>query len=184
MTMGDRKRIKKVNEIVVIDPEAYRFNSCSKNAKPEKIFGHKIYTDVWTEKHYNIRLFQGEDDGQKRDGIDLDLVLNLISETFPHVLVYALKVGKIVNFPPFVANQSTRIVLQNLVDAGHHFLNVAVEYHYLDMDTYEVTVWTAMNEKNFNIREGQYVVQLHHDRTILHQKIKGSFVQVFDVLRK
>nr|WP_298657940.1 hypothetical protein [uncultured Flavobacterium sp.] len=177
---GDRPRIPKEN---IIDPHQYTENCCSKNARRIVVKPALFNSDVWADKHYNIRVQHGDDNGA-RDGIEIDVVLELIDNTFNHVINYSLKYGKIVNFPPFAPPKSTRIVLQDLVDAVEDFLNVAVEYHFLDVDTYEITVWTAMTNKAFRIREGQYIIQLHHDKTILHQMVKGTYQQLHSFDRK
>ena len=180
---GERPRINNSKRDVIIDVEAYSENCCSKNARQIVLHSHKFNSDIWADKHYNIRVNQGDDNGF-REGIETDVVLQLINDTFSHVINYSLKFGKIINFPPFAPPQSTRIVLQNHVDNEDDFLNVAVEYHFLDVDTYEITVWTAMKEKGFHIREGQFIVQLHHDRTILFKFVKGSFFQLHSFDRK
>lgn len=41
-----------------------------------------------------------------------------------------------------------------------------------------------MTNKAFRIREGQYIIQLHHDRTILHQMVKGTYQQLHSFDRK
>lgn len=180
---GKRPRINSLKGDIIFDAEAYLENCCSKNARQIVLNSHQFNSDVWADKHYNIRVHQGDDNGV-REGIETDVVLQLIIDTFNHVINYSLKYGKIVNFPPFAPPQSTRIVLQNYVDNEDDVLNVAVEYHFLDVDTYEITVWTAMKEKGFHIREGQFIVQLHHDKTILLKFIKGNYTNLHSFDRK
>jgi hypothetical protein len=180
---GERPRIKPILNDIIVDHEAYSENCCSKNARQIILSPHKFNSDIWADKHYNIRVQQGDDNGI-REGIEIEVVLELIKNTFNHVINYALKYGKIVNFPPFAPPQSTRIVLQNFVDNEEDFLNVALEYHFLDVDTYEITVLTAMKHKGFHIRQGQYVIQLYHDKTILMQFVKGTFNNLHSFERK
>jgi hypothetical protein len=180
---GERPRIKSIITDSIVNLEAYSENCCSKNARQVLLSPHKFNSDVWADKHYTIRVQQGDDNGV-REGIELEAILELIRDTFNHVINYSLKYGKIVNFPPFAPPQSTRIVIQNHVDNEEHFLNVALEYHFLDVDTYEVTVWTAMKHKGFHIREGQYIIQLHHDKTILLQFVKRVLKKLHTFDRK
>lgn len=181
--MSKRPRINITGKEIIIDKEAYLENSCSKNAKQIILNTHQFRSDIWTDKHYNIRVHQGDHNGI-REGIALDIVLELINNTFNHVINYSLKYGKIVNFPPFAPPNSTRIVLQNHISDDEHFLNVAVEYHFLDVDTYEITIWTAMKEKHFNIREGQFIIQLHHDKTMLYQFVQKKLKPLISFERK
>lgn len=58
------------------------------------------------------------------------------------------------------------------MDVIDDILNVAIEYHFVDVNTFEITIWTAMNTRDFFIRDGQFVVQLHHDKTILCKNIQ------------
>lgn len=176
---GDRPRIKPL----IVDYEAYSENCCSKNARQIILSSHKFNSDIWADKHYNIRVQQGDDNGI-REGIEIETILELIKNTFNHVINYSLKYGKIVNYPPFAPPQSTRIILQNHIDNQEDFLNVVLEYHFLDVDTYEITVLTAMKHKGFLIREGQFVIQLHHDKTILLQFIKKTFNNLHTFDRK
>jgi len=178
-----RPRIQPTLPQQINDPLEYKENMCSKNARPIQLVSYKINSDIWADKHYNIRVQHGDENGV-REGIEAEIVVPLIQETFIHVISYALKYGKIMNFPPFSPPRSTRIVLQDLVNAEENFLNVAVEYHFLEVDVYEITIWTAMKEANFKKREGQYIIQLHHDRTILCQYLQGKDKELMCLNRK
>ncbi|MFH6972934.1 hypothetical protein [Flavobacterium petrolei] len=182
--MGEGKRprivIDRGNQIV--DVETYSTNKCSKNAKRLYDSTHGFKSDVWTDQHYMIRLHIGDENGM-REGIDIEDVKSLINDTFNHVVNYALKYGTIINFPPFIQNKSVRIVLQNRMDVVDDILNVAIEYHFVDVHTYEITIWTAMNTRDFFIRDGQYVVQLHHDKTSLFKNMKKTLTQLCEFER-
>lgn len=165
-----------------VDMEKYSSNKCSKNAK--RLFNntHGFKSDVWTDQHYMIRLHVGDENGV-REGIEIEDVKNLINDTFSHVINYALKYGSLINFPPFIATKSVRIVLQNRMDVIDEILNVAIEYHFVDVNTYEITIWTAMKTRDFSIRDGQYVIQLHHDKTILCRNVNRKMVNLCEFER-
>jgi hypothetical protein len=167
---GKRPRILKTDKgKVIIDSEAYIDNLCSLNAKNIGEFNNIFVSKIWKDKHYTKRMHHGEDDGTPREGIDEHLVFQLIEDTFVHVLHYGLKYGSIVNYPPFNPKTSIRIVLQDRSTDEDDFLNVAVEYHFKDTKTFEVTIWTAMKISNFYIRDSQYVIELFPDKTILRR---------------
>lgn len=168
-----RNRILKSVGVEVKDPEAYGDNICSINAKYITHFDLRFITKLFKDKHYNIRKDFGEDDGTPREGIEEEGVCNLIERTLLHVLHYSMRYGSILNYPPFHPRTSTRIVLQDKTTGEDDFLNVAVEYHYENLNSFEVTIWTAMVERNFRYRDPQYIVELHNDKTILKQKEGG-----------
>jgi hypothetical protein len=159
----------------------FKSNICSKNARLVCEVNHIINSSVWSDRHYINRLEDGDENGT-REGIDIADVKQLVEETFNHVICYSLKYGSIVNFPPFVLNKSTRIVLKQILDGGE-VLNVAVEYHFFDVNTYEITVWTAMKVDQFFIRDGQYVVELHHDKTKLMRNVNKKITLIMELDR-
>ena len=167
---GKRPRIAKPDRgEVIVDIEAYIDNICSLNAKEVGKFNNAFVSTVWKDQHYTKRKDHGEDDGTPREGIDEHLVCQLIEDTFVHSLHYGLKYGSIVNYPPFNPRTSMRIVLQDRTTGEDDFLNVAVEYHFKDINTFEVTIWTAMKVSNFYIRDSQYVIELFPDKTVLRR---------------
>lgn len=159
----------------------YKSNICSKNATIICHVNHTINSSVWSDKHYIKRLEDGDENGI-REGIEIYDVRLLVEETFNHIVCYGLKYDKIVNFPPFVFNKSSRIVLKRFLDGGE-VLNVAVEYHFFDVNTYEITIWTAMKVNDFFIRDGQYVVELHHDKTKLLRSVSKKLNLVMELDR-
>lgn len=158
----------------ILDPEAYRDNICSLNAKFITNYDLTFKTNLFKDKHYNSRKDFGEDDGRARNGIDEESVCKLIEITLLHVLHYSMRYGSIINYPPFHPKTSARIVLQDKTTDEKDFLNVAVEYHYEDLNSFEVTIWTAMAIENFRYRDPQYIVELYSDKTVLKQKERGK----------
>lgn len=169
-----RKRIIKNIDLEIIDIEAYRDNICSLNAKFITKYDFTFKTSLFKDKHYNLRKDFGEDDGTPRNGIDEEIVCRLIEKTLLHVLHYSLRYGSIVNYPPFSPKTSSRIVLQDKTTDEKDFLNIAVEYHYENINSFEVTIWTAMSIENFRYRDPQYIVELHLEKTVLKQKERGK----------
>jgi hypothetical protein len=169
-----RKRIMKGIFAEIVDPESYGDNICSINAKFITNYELTFKTNLFKDRHYNIRKDFGEDDGTPRDGIDEESVCNLIEKTLIHVLHYSMRYGAIVNYPPFNPKTSFRIVLQDKTSDEKDFLNVAAEYHFESLNSFEVTIWTAMAIENFRYRDPQYIVEIHNDKTILKQKERGK----------
>lgn len=170
-----REKRKRMNiNLEIIDPEAYSDNICSLNAKFITNYHLTFKTNLFKDKHYNARKDFGEDDGTPRQGIDEEYVCRLIETTLLHVLHYSMRYGSIINYPPFNPKTSSRIVLQDKTTDKKDFLNVAVEYHYENLNSFEVTIWTAMAIENFRYRDPQYIVELQIDKTVLKQKERGK----------
>lgn len=177
-----RKRIIKNQDLEILDSEAYGDNICSLNAKFITNYHLTFKTNLFKDKHYNVRKDFGEDDGTPRHGIDEECVCRLIEKTLLHVLHYSMRYGFIINYPPFNPRTSSRIVLQDKITDEKDFLNVAVEYHFENLNSFEVTIWTAMAIENFRYRDPQYIVELHVDKTVLKQKERGKINYKMELL--
>lgn len=163
-----------VRGIEVVDETVFTENCTSKNARQTKAFPHNIVTNVWIDKHYHDRLHRGEDNGDKREGIDLHLVESLIERTFEYVLYFSLKHKDFlfVNFPPS-KTRNIRIVLKQSF-TNDESLNVVVEYQFLGFGQYEVTVITAMRKDNFELSNGQYALEFVEGLIELKHNQKGA----------
>lgn len=153
-----RTRIKqKVEEIEVVDPLEFQPNCASKNAK--LIHKYKEFeVELWIDKHYESRLHHGDELG-KREGIEKDLVKNLIVKSFKYLLDIFLRHPNfkfITYFEYGKATSGKRILLKDFKKDGT--LNVVIEIHYLNTSRYEVTVVTAMQVDNFKKADGQYIL--------------------------
>jgi hypothetical protein len=159
-----RKRIDP-NEIkgeLIVDVEAYIANKCSPNVKKIATASEHLDIEIYFDKHYFIRHQHGDDNG-KREGIELETVQKLVIEAAKHLLFYSvtLKNFSFVNFGP---NSNHRVVLTRLFD-GDEDLNIVVEYHYLSMHRYEVTLKTAMRKTDFLINDGTFQLKINPDGT-------------------
>ncbi len=77
--MGDRPRIKKLLQEKVVDPEAYKPNSCSDSAKYFHEYPNDLIVELWIDKHCSLRQVE-------RAGIDLDILKALAIESVKHTV--------------------------------------------------------------------------------------------------
>lgn len=172
--MGKRPRINQTDiGIQVIDELAYIKNKGSDFAR--KVFSNSeiIEFDIWFDKHYFIREQHGDDNG-KREGIDKNAVQNLITLAAKHLLYYSIKIKGFgfVNFN--FENRAERLALA-LLEEDKEPLNVIAEYHYLNLNKYEVTVKTAIRKQNFHFSDGQYQVEISQEGSSrLFKKERGK----------
>jgi hypothetical protein len=175
--MGKRQRIKPIKAEEIFDPLQFSKNKCSQNAR--KVFANieQIEFDIWFDKHYFIREQHGDDLG-KREGIDLKTVQNLIIEAAKHLIYYSLKLKNFtfINFSNNNSKRFERIVLQKSI-SNEEKLNVIAEYHYLNLNKYEVTVKTAMRKDDFHYSDGQFLVEIFDEgNSILFKKELGRII--------
>ncbi len=160
-----RKRINfadKKGEIIV-DVEAFIKNKSSENVKKIHSAKEEIEIDIYFDKHYYLRNQIGDENG-KRDGIGYDFVQELLLKATKHLIYYALKI-KAFSFINFDEGFKQRVTLSQYFDDGNEDLNVVVEYHYLSMHKYEVTVITALRKNDFHFNDGSYQVKLYDDNS-------------------
>ncbi|MFV7236433.1 hypothetical protein [Flavobacterium sp. ZB4R12] len=177
MSENKRPRIKKEISQAIIDEDAYIENACSKNAKKIKHISDNIITEFWIDKHYSIRNQHGDDFG-KREGIDIETVENVISKSFKMLKFFNFKNEKFlfVNFPP-KKTRPLRIVLKQVFD-DDEILNIIVEYNFIELNVYEVTVVTALRKENFTLSDGQYGIVFELDRVKLIFNVRGKHILV------
>ena len=142
----------------MIDAEAFIKNKTSSNVKKVTTASEHIEFEVYFDKHYYIRKQHGAADGE-REGIEIESVQSLVLEATKHLLYYSIRLKgfTFVNFEE--ASRLGRIVLTKSID-GEDDLNIVVEYHYLKMHKYEVTLVTALIKVNFLINDGDYQVKI------------------------
>lgn len=174
--MSKRPRIeKKLIGEVIVDELAYTANKSSKNAR--KVFDktEHIEIEIWCDKHYYSRANIGDTRG-KREGIEENVIKDLVVKSIPHLMYYLFKVVgfKFVNYDGGTRN--IRLVLQEIKKIGT--LNVVVEFHHLEHNKYEVTVVTAMREDNFKISVGQNVLELEGDISHLRKNNGDTLVDI------
>lgn len=164
---GDRPRIKKPTEGIVVDIESYTENSCSKLAKPIITHTHNTSIELWVDKHYMLRVQFGDENGE-REGIDLEFVQELIEKSYKHLVYYSLKHKDFlfINHPP-QKSRNLRVVLRQGYD-NKPTLNVVVEYHFVSLECIEVTVKTAMCKDDFELSDGQYAIEFNKNSSTLY----------------
>jgi hypothetical protein len=188
MDKPKRKRIiSQVNKDIVIkevpfDDKTYTANSATENAKKIHVFDETLNIEIWIDKHYHDRVYHGSDDGTKRDGIEYKNIEPLLIKSFKHLIYYSLKHKNFVfiNHPRNKVG-IIRLVLKELIDTCL-FLNVVVEYHFVDLKTIEVTIVTALLIENFNMSEGQFGIEFEGNySTLIQCKSKNiGLVDSFD----
>ena len=175
------KRPRINNKITIVDLEAYTENAVSKNARKLIDINYNIVTEIWIDKHYSIREQHGDDFG-KREGISREVVEILVKKSFLHLKYYNLKRPnfKFVNFPPS-GIRNIRIVLKDEFK-NKETLNVVVEYHFIDLSLYEVTVFTAMCKNDFYLSDGQYgiVFEDNLSKLVLMQNKNEKIIDEFN----
>lgn len=173
-----RRTNELIGEIVKDDPLAFTKNRCSDNARMVLTKAEGIEFDIWFDKHYYHRERYGDDNG-KREGISHDLVQQLIIDAAKHLLFYSIKVKgfSFVNFE--LAIRKTRITItQNLKEETK--LNIVAEYHYLNLNRYEVTVITALRKDDFHFSDGEYQIEIHIDGTSSLFKMERHNIKMAD----
>lgn len=184
MSKPKRKRIKKVNytsshiEPSVVDPLAFTENASSSNAKKVLVFNEKLNIEIWIDKHYQDRVYSGSDDGSIREGIEYERIEPVLIKSFKHVLYYSLKHKNFVfiNHPPKKV-RNLRLVLKELTEEDS-FLNIVVEYHFIDLNTIELTIVTALTNNNFNFSVGQYGIEFEDNHSKLVQFNSGRLSDI------
>jgi hypothetical protein len=73
--------------------------------------------------------------------------------------------------------RANRIVLQEPTDEGR--LNVVIEAHLIDNDTYEITVKTAMRNDSFKISDGQFALEVFDNESVLKRMERGRIIEVY-----
>ncbi len=161
-----RKRLEKsANAVPAIeDPLEFKKNKSSDNARNIKSVNEIIKVELWFDKHYLERSTHGDSDG-KRHGIDTIIVENLVLNSIKHLLFYSACVNgfMFLNHRTNNVQRNIRIVCQEQTEDG--LLNVAIEVHYNSLQSYEVTVKTAMCVDNFKLHDNQYAIEIFNSET-------------------
>ena len=175
---GKRRRITIINS-QLNDPDEYKQNSCSANAKQIELFSETVDIELWIDKHYSVRNQFGDDDGP-REGIGEEYTKSLIKKSFRHLMYYSSKHKDFlfVNHPP-KKNRNIRIVLIDKFSNATP-LNVVAEYHFVKLNIYEVTIKTAMRKDEFDLSDGQYAIAFEEDYSILYKDQKRDTIRIDD----
>jgi len=173
MSKPKRKRIPRAKESsqeckdIFIDKEIFLANASSANAKKTLVFNENLNIEIWIDKHYQNRVYHGSDDGIERKGIQYVNIEPVLIKSFKHILYYALKHKNFVfiNHPPNKV-RNIRLVLKELID-DEIFLNIVVEYHFINLSTIEVTLITALQSDDFNMSNGQFGIEFEDNHSKL-----------------
>lgn len=174
-----RKRIIKPIITTIIDPNEYTVSAASMNAQHKKSFTINLNLDYFVDGHYVKRLQHGDGNG-KREGIEPYFVEPLVEKSFLHILHYSLRNNtfNIINYPPKKETPLRIVLIENFKDELD--LNIIVEYHFIDVATYEATVITAMRKDSFYEAEGQYSIIMSGRDSLLSVKVKGVRTTIDD----
>lgn len=168
--MGDRPRISKTEDII-IDPDNYSANSSSNFAKKFYECQHDLSIELWIDKHCCLRQTE-------RLGIDMDKLQLLALQAIKHIIYYQLREVKfnIIQYPEFRGKEK-RIIIRRNTDSGE-ILNLVIECHFVDIALYEITLVTAMVENNFRVFDGQYVLDIDEESSVLSRKVANKFTEI------
>jgi len=173
-----RKRIlvRKEVKVAIMDELEFIKNKCSDKARKIVTNIHKITIDLWLDKHYHNRTQLGDDNG-KRENIDLETVKELVAHSIKHLLFYSslIKGFTFLNHEK-VVGQSHRIVLQR--ELNESMLNVLIQAHFIEPACFEITVITAMCVDGFRLGDGQFVVEMQGDNSILKKFENKKFLEI------
>ena len=157
------------------DPLEFKPNKCSPRARLQHTSTQNFHYELWIDQHYHSRQQLGDDNG-KREGIEPETVESLIRRGFKHLILYSTLIKDFV-FINYVGSRSiVRVVLQENTDSG--MLCVPIEAHFVAINKFEITVLTAMRSDFFKIQEGQYLVELEEDGSVLKKFQNKNIVEI------
>ena len=170
---GIRPRIARSIKDEIFDKDAFVENCSTKKAKYHIEFIENSKTEIWIDKHYWDRILL-----EDRDGIEIKFVEPLVIKSFKHLLYYCLKHKdfSFINHPP-PKSRNIRVVLRQLFN-NKEPLNVAVEYHFLKLNSYEVTIKTAMSVEQFDLGDGQYLIEFNENESTLYSFRKRQLNEI------
>ncbi|QQT29817.1 hypothetical protein I6I99_21115 [Sphingobacterium multivorum] len=173
--MKKRPRInmkERMGEIVV-DPEKFIANKGSDNAKKVDETQNIIHIDIWHDKHFEERHKKGEDNGIKREGIEPEIVKDMLLKSLNHIFHYSAN-GSFSFLNMMRLKWAKRLVLQSATNNG--MLNVVVEFYYVEKARYEATIVTAICKDDFQISDGQFMISMDDTGSRLYRRVKGKVV--------
>ena len=180
-----RKRISITRQMLsaIPDPMEFTKNKSSDHARSVTTINERITIDLWFDKHYVDRHQHGDING-KREGIDIEIVKNLVLNSVKHLLFYSSCIKNFTflnhNGNLVVGGRAIRIICQQ--DSGGDMLNAVIEVHYKSLSEYEITVITAMSNNNFKLSDGQYAIEIIDlDSSVLKLMIKGRVTEVCSI---
>ena len=74
--------------------------------------------------------------------------------------------------------RNTRTTISQIID-GELNLNIIVNYHYVALNKYEVTLVTAMRKNGFEPKDGEFQLELQFDgSSVLYKSERGRIQRV------
>lgn len=176
--MGKRPRIKVKKETVIVDELEFKPNCCSENARQFYNY-EEIEIELWVDKHCHLRQILGDENG-KREGIELEVIKDLVIRSFTYLLNLYLKSPNF-KFIKYIEDRKRdiRTVLKETID--EKTLNIVIETHYLKNSKFEITIKTAMVVDNFRISDNQYVLFVKEKEADLKRFANKGFQQIGNV---
>lgn len=168
-----RQRINKRPAMPAIeDPLEFTQNKCSIKARRVGNVQFNVTFDLWFDKHYHDRHQFGEDDGNKRDGIEPNKVEELVRKATQYLLLCG-SIVKGFTFINYNQQATVFVVIKEITET--EILNVAIQTQYVAPLTYELTVKTARPGDDFKIAAGQYVLVFQEGTIELVKFENGKF---------
>ena len=149
----------------ILDELEFGQNKCSPNARRIGSHAQNTNVDFWIDKHYHIREQQGDDFGNKRDGIEPEKVHTLVKKCIPHLILYSsfLRNFTFLNYDKLLIKERIiRVVCQGIYDGNQ--LNVVIEGHVISLTDIEITIVTAIQKNEYLPHDGQYAVLLDDNK--------------------
>ena len=171
----------------IVDPIEYKPNKCTPRARPigDPFNITKIILDG--DKHYFDREQHGDENG-RRANIGSDSVRDLAMESLRHLNQYSLRFGfRFVNFDTKEGERNIRVVCKKEIDGC--YLHIVMEVHPCEtIGVFEVTIKTAMCCDQFEIGDGQYLLEIFDEISSEVSKFqhdprikKGTFKKIHEL---
>jgi hypothetical protein len=180
----DNKQRKRIpvqrGELKAIDDKIeFTSNKCSNNARKIHVEARHVNIHLWFDKHYHNRYQHGDEYG-KRENIGPTEVENLVRKAVKHLIFYSCNIRgfKFINYKG-QPEAPVRVLLQEQTEQS--ILNVVIEVHYLDIETFEITVKTAMCVDDFRASVGQYIIEFQKDISFLKRKDNNTIVDIYSI---
>lgn len=160
---------------LIVDEIAFVKNKCSEKARKITTIRENLKLHIWFDKHYQDRHQFGEDNGDKREGIEPQVVEDLIVRSIKHLFFYS---STLMNFK-FINLDSNNAIRINLRDTTHPVpLNVVIEVHYHELNEFEITVKTALCVSDFWKKQGRHTLEIDQETSILYRCDNGKFTKL------
>ncbi len=182
---GLRKRIQRpgANDTPIEDPMEYVPNKANEHTKKLTTVSIRHSVEIHYAKHYYSRSNFGEDDGSKRNGIDILAVKELVEASLTHIFYYCARNDfGFVNTETRPNVQPKRFGIQKRCEDGI-MLNVVLEANQINVSIFEITIITAHKKNDFFHRGGEYVLEVVNPDSSVLRKVgrEGLLTEIDDI---